>query len=58
MKEALKKTFDIELEENDKIFVEHNYCEHTIVDIIVEDYNTKEKHTFYAYNMETGSFPY
>lgn len=58
MKEALKKTFDIELEENDKIYVEHNYCNHNIVDLIVQDCNTKEKHTFHAYNMETHSFPY
>lgn len=58
LKKALKKTFDVELEEKDKIYIEHNYCNYDIVDLIIEDCNTKEKYTFYAFNTETQSFPY
>ena len=56
--EALKKTHDVELEDGDKVEFEHNYCEHTLVDVIVTDINTGEKHTFKAFNTRFGSFPY
>ena len=57
LKKALKESFDVELENNDKVTIEHNYCESSIVDIIIVDCNTKEKHIFYAYDMERHSFP-
>jgi uncharacterized protein YlxP (DUF503 family) len=58
IKEELKKQFDVEVEENDTIEYEHNYMNHMIVDVIVTDAETKEQHTFQAFNLEYGKFPY
>lgn len=55
---ALKKTHGVELEENDKVEFEHNYCDHAVVDVVVTDGNTNEKYTFPAFNCRFGGFPY
>ena len=58
LKKALKRTYDVLLDDGDEIELEHNYCEHTIVDVLITDVNTGEKHTFFAYDTVLGVFPY
>ena len=57
LKQALKKTFEVELEGNEKVMFEHNYCGHHIVDVKVSD-ETGETYTFLAYDTLRGCFPY
>lgn len=58
LSKALKETFGVELEDCDKVELEHNYCNYMIVDVIVTDGNTGKKNNFLAYNTKLGIFPY
>lgn len=56
--EALMKTFQVELEPTDAVSFEHNYCESTIVDVVVKDAFTGEVFTFECFDTRKGVFPY
>ena len=58
LKLALKETFGIEIEKHDKITLEHNYCNYSIVDVIVIDEQAKTKTVFHAYDTKRCVFPY
>ena len=55
---ALWETHQVELDPGDKIELQHNYCGHHIVDVVVTDVFTGKSYTFYCYDTATGVFPY
>lgn len=57
LKLALFETFGVELESSDKVTLEQNYCESTIVDVVVTDVNNK-CYTFNCFDTTLGVFPY
>jgi hypothetical protein len=57
LKKALFESFGVELESSDKVTLEHNYCEPTIVDVVVTDSNGK-RYSFDCFNTTLGIFPY
>ena len=55
---ALRETFGIELEPTDAVTFEHNYCEYTMVDVIITDTKTGEEFTCELFDTTNGIFPY
>ena len=55
---ALLETYKVELESTDIVHFEQNYCEPTIVDVVVEDTITGETLTFECFDTRRGVFPY
>jgi hypothetical protein len=55
---ALWETYKVELDSTDIVRFEQNYCEPTIVDVVVEDTITNEVVTFECFDTRTGVFPY
>ena len=55
---ALWETHKVELEPTDVVHFEQNYCEPTIVDVVVEDTITGEALTFECFDTRRGVFPY
>jgi hypothetical protein len=55
--QALLESFGVELEPTDVVLIEQNYCEPTIVDVVIIDGNTKEKTTFGCFDISKGVFP-
>ena len=55
---ALWDTFQVELDPTDVVSFEHNYCEPTIVDVVVTDAYTGKVFTFECFDTRTGEFPY
>lgn len=55
---ALMKTHGVELEPTDAVSFEHNYCEPTIVDVVVTDAYTGKVFTFECFDTRRGKFPY
>jgi hypothetical protein len=55
---ALWETHKVELEPTDVVRFEQNYCEPTIVDVVVEDTIAGEKYTFPCFDTSKGIFPY
>ena len=55
---ALWETHKVELEATDVVRLEQNYCEPTIVDVVVEDAITGFKMVFECFDTRTGVFPY
>ena len=55
--QALLESFGAELEPTDVVLFEQNYCETTIVDVVIIDGNTKEKTTFGCFDISKGVFP-
>lgn len=53
LEKALKRTFDVELEEDDKVEFVHCYQNHMIVDVVVNN-----EYVFYAFDCQHGCFPY
>ena len=56
--EALMKTHQVELDPTDVVSFEHNYCEPTIVDVVVKDTYTGKVFTFECFDTHKGVFPY
>lgn len=55
---ALRETFGIELLPTDVITFEHNYCEYTMVDVIITDTKTGEEFICELFDTTNGIFPY
>lgn len=55
---ALFETFQVELDCTDIVLLEHNYCELTIVDVVVVDTITGHKFVFEKFDTSKGIFPY
>ena len=55
---ALKETFDLELDPTDVVTFEHNYCEYTIVDVVITDTKTGERFVGFNFDTKLGIFPY
>lgn len=55
---ALFETFQAKLDSTDIILLEHNYCELTIVDVIVIDTITGCRFVFEKFDTSKGIFPY
>ena len=56
LKEALKESFMVEIETTDVIMFQHNYCENTIVDVVIIDSRTGKSYCFPLFNTELGFF--
>ena len=55
---ALWETHKVKLEPTDVVHFEQNYCESTIVDVVIEDTITGETLTFECFDTRRGVFPY
>ena len=55
---ALFETHGVELDPTDVVRLEQNYCEPTIVDVVVKDTVTGESFRFECYDTRRGCFPY
>ncbi len=55
---ALWETHQVELDPTDVVRFEQNYCEPTIVDVVVEDTVTGGVVTFECFDTRAGVFPY
>ena len=55
---ALLETYKVELEPMDRVEFEHNYCEYTLVDVIVTDFYTRQQYIFECFDTRLGIFPY
>ena len=55
---ALWDTHQVELDPTDVVSFEHNYCEPTIVDVVVKDTYTGKMFTFECFDTRKGVFPY
>lgn len=55
---ALFETHGVELEPTDVVRLEQNYCEPTIVDVVVEDTRVGKSFRFECYDISRGCFPY
>ena len=55
---ALLETHQVELDSTDVVRLEQNYCEPTIVDVVVEDTITGKVVTFECFDTQKGIFPY
>jgi hypothetical protein len=58
LKRALLETHQVELDPTDVVRLEQNYCEPTIVDVVVEDTITGEMVVFECFDTHKGIFPY
>ena len=58
LEKALKNTHNVELDPTDRVTFEHNYCENTMVDVVVTDTLTGYKCVFELFDTTTGCFPY
>ena len=57
LREALLETHKVELDISDKVEFQHNYCEPTIVDVVVTDGYTGKQATFHCFDTFGGTFP-
>lgn len=55
---ALFETHGITLESTDVVTFNHNYCENSIVDVVITDTNTGETVTCECFDTVKGIFPY
>lgn len=55
---ALLETHGVELDPTDVVRLEQNYCEPTIVDVVVKDAYTGKSFRFECYDISRGCFPY
>ena len=55
---ALWETHKVELEPTDIVRLEKNYCETSIVDVVVIDTITDYKMVFECFDISKGIFPY
>ena len=55
---ALLETHGVELDSTDVVRLEQNYCEPTIVDVVVEDTRIGKSFRFECYDTRNGCFPY
>ena len=55
---ALLETHRVELESTDVVRLEQNYCELSIVDVVVVDTITGYKMVFECFDTSKGVFPY
>lgn len=55
---ALLETHGVELDSTDVVRLEQNYCEPTIVDVVVEDTRIGKSFRFECYDTRRGCFPY
>lgn len=58
LQRALWDTHKVELEPTDVVRLEQNYCEPTIVDVVVEDTISGKVVTFECFDTRAGIFPY
>jgi hypothetical protein len=58
LEKALKSTHNVELDPTDCVTFEHNYCENTMVDVVVTDTLTGCKCVFELFDTTTGCFLY
>lgn len=58
LKDAIQRLFGCEVEDDDAIIFERNYCDPCIADIIIVDHRTGRKLTFPMYDTQKGIFPY
>lgn len=58
LEKALWETHQVELDPTDRVVLEQNYCDPTIVDVVVEDTITGGVVTFECFDTRTGTFPY
>jgi hypothetical protein len=58
LERALWETHGVELDPTDVVRLEQNYCEPTIVDVVVVDTITGYKVVFEWFDTRTGVFPY
>ena len=42
----------------DRVEFEHNYCEYTLVDVVVTDFYTRKQYVFECFDTRLGIFPY
>lgn len=56
--EALRESFGVELESTDVVTFNHNYCENTVVDVVITDTKTGEEFTCEMFDTTNGIFPY
>ena len=55
---ALRDSFGVELESTDEVTFKHNYCEYTVVDVVITDTKTGEIFVGVAFDTKLGIFPY
>jgi hypothetical protein len=55
---ALWETHQVELESTDRVVLEQNYCDPTIVDVVVTDTITGYRMVFECFDTSKGCFPY
>ena len=55
---ALLETHQVELEPTDIVRLEQNYCDPSIVDVVVVDTITGYKGVFECFDTSRGVFPY
>jgi hypothetical protein len=55
---ALLETYGVELDPTDRVVLEQNYSEPTIVDVVVTDTLTGHQAVFECFDTATGCFPY
>ena len=55
---ALWETHKVELEPTDVVRLEQNYCDPSIVDVVVVDTITGYKMVFECFDTSKGVFPY
>ena len=55
---ALWETHKVELESTDVVRLEQNYCEPSIVDVVIVDTITGYKIAFECFDTSKGLFPY
>lgn len=58
LEKALKDTHNVELDSTDCVTFEHNYCENTMVDVVVIDTITGYKCVFELFDTTKGCFLY
>lgn len=58
LRKALLETHKVELDIGDDVELQQNYCEPTIVDVVVTDHYTGKQFTFHCFDTFRGTFPY
>ena len=58
LKQALFETFGVELEATDRVELQQNYCEPSVVDVVVTDTVKGEVFAFWCFDTIRGVFPY
>jgi hypothetical protein len=58
LQRALWEAHGVELDPTDVVRFEQNYCEPTIVDVVVEDTISGRVVTFGCFDTRAGVFPY